>query len=88
MATQFMPREVLHERDDSSYGSSNILLVEVEALVLRFAPFKVQGSTPHGCKQSLRATPPGESQQFNQFHAGKLPRVWCTRPGFTLQGWV
>ena len=28
----------------------------VEALVLRFAPFKVQGSTPHGCKQFLRAT--------------------------------
>jgi hypothetical protein len=22
-----------------------------EALVLEFAPFKVQGSTPHGCKQ-------------------------------------
>jgi hypothetical protein len=32
----------------------------VKALVLRFAPFEVQGSTPHRCKQSLRATPPGE----------------------------
>jgi hypothetical protein len=32
----------------------------VEALVLRFAPFKVQGSTPHECKQSLGATLPGE----------------------------
>lgn len=28
MATQFMPCEVSHERDDSSYGSSNILLLE------------------------------------------------------------
>ena len=26
----------------------------------RYAPFKVQGSTPLGCKQFLRATPPGE----------------------------
>ena len=33
----------------------------VEALVLRFAPFKVQGSTPYGCKQSLGATPLGET---------------------------
>jgi hypothetical protein len=32
----------------------------VEALVLRFAPFKVQGSTLHECKQSLGAMPPGE----------------------------
>ena len=27
----------------------------VEALVLGFAPFKVQGSTPHGCKLLLGA---------------------------------
>jgi hypothetical protein len=32
----------------------------VEALVLRFAPFKVQGLIPHGCKQSLGAITPGE----------------------------
>ena len=29
----------------------------VEALVLRFAPFKVQGSTPYRCEQSLGAIP-------------------------------
>jgi hypothetical protein len=32
----------------------------VEALVLRFAPFKVLGSTPYEYKLSLGATPPGE----------------------------
>jgi hypothetical protein len=32
----------------------------MEAVVLGFAPFKVQGSTPHGCKQFLGATPHGE----------------------------
>ena len=36
------------------------LAVVVEALVLRFASFKVQGSTPHGRKQFLGATPFGE----------------------------
>jgi hypothetical protein len=32
----------------------------VEALVLKFAPFKVQGSIPHGYKQFFGATLPGE----------------------------
>jgi hypothetical protein len=40
----------------SDYNAS----FKVEALVLRFAPFKVQGSTLHECKQSLGATPSGE----------------------------
>jgi hypothetical protein len=60
----------------------------VKALVLRFASFKVQGSTPHGCKQSLRAIPLVKSQQFNQFRVWKLLRVRCMGPGFTLQEWV
>jgi hypothetical protein len=30
----------------------------VEALISRFVPFKVQGSTPHECKQSLGVIPP------------------------------
>jgi hypothetical protein len=29
-----------------------------------------------------------KSQRLNQFHVGKLLRVRCTGPGFTLQGWV
>jgi hypothetical protein len=33
----------------------------VKALVLEFALFKVQGSTPVGCKQSLEATSTGEN---------------------------
>jgi hypothetical protein len=32
----------------------------VEALVLRFALFKVQGLTFHGCKQFFEARPPEE----------------------------
>ena len=32
----------------------------VEALVIRFASFKVQGLTSYGCKQSLGVTIPGE----------------------------
>jgi hypothetical protein len=32
----------------------------VEALVLRFTSFKVQGLTSHGCKQFLGTTPLGE----------------------------
>ena len=36
------------------------IISSVKALVLGFAPFKVQGSTPHGCKQFLGAILPGE----------------------------
>jgi hypothetical protein len=32
----------------------------VEALVLGFTPFKVQGSNLHGCKQFFGTTPSGE----------------------------
>jgi hypothetical protein len=60
----------------------------VEALVLRFAPFKVLGSTPYEYKLSLGATPLVKSHRFNQFCIRKFPRVQCTILGFTLQRWV
>jgi hypothetical protein len=48
------------------YGLNSIIINPkglaqvVEALVLRFAPFKVQGSASHGCKQSFGAIHTGE----------------------------
>jgi hypothetical protein len=56
----------------------------VEALVLGFAPFKVQGSTLHGTNNSLGPHSLVKSQQFNQLCVGKFSRVRCTRPKFTL----
>jgi hypothetical protein len=44
-----------------SKGNPKGLAHVVEALVLGFASFKVQGSTPHGCKQFLGATPLDEN---------------------------
>jgi hypothetical protein len=51
-----------------------VLAQVVETLVLRFAPFKVQGSTPHGCKQSLVATPLGKkANDLTSFVQGNFP---------------